>query len=108
MSKVIAEISVVPLGTQTPSVSKYVASALKILEKERNIKYQLTAMGTIIEADSLNELLNLAKKMHEAVFNEGVKRVVTTIKIDDRRDKKLTIEGKTKSVKEKMSGISGG
>lgn len=105
MNKVIAEISVVPLGTKTPSVSKYVASALKILEKEKNIKYQLTAMGTIIEADSLDELLGVAKKMHEAVLSEGIKRVVTTIKIDERRDKKLTIEGKTKSVKEKLSGI---
>lgn len=101
----IMEISVVPLGTKTPSVSRYVADALKVLEREKNIKYQLTAMGTIIEADSLDELLDVAKKMHEATFAGGAQRVVTTIKIDERRDKDITIEGKTKSVKGKVSGI---
>jgi len=101
----IMEISVVPLGTKTPSVSRYVADALKVLEREKNIKYQLTSMGTIIEADSLDELLDVAKKMHETTFAGGAQRVVTTIKIDERRDKKLSIEGKIKSVKGKISGI---
>ena len=44
----IAEISVVPLGTKTPSVSQYVARAVKVLEQEKNIRYEMTAMGTII------------------------------------------------------------
>lgn len=98
----IIEISVIPLGTKTPSVSKYVADVLKILEKEKGIKYELTSMGTIIEGD-LERVLGLAKRMHEAVFDKEVLRVITTIKIDDRRDKPLSIEGKIKSVKEKLS-----
>jgi len=97
----IMEISVIPLGTKTPSVSKYVAEALKILEKEKDIKYELTSMGTIIEGD-LRKVLNLAKKMHEAVFDKEILRVATIIKIDDRRDKPLSIEGKIKSVQEKL------
>jgi len=97
----IMEISVIPLGTKTPSVSKYVAEALKILEKEKDIKYELTSMGTIIEGD-LRKVLNLAKKMHEAVFDKEILRVVTIIKIDDRRDKPLSMEGKIKSVQEKL------
>ena len=40
---------------------------------------------------------------HEAVFNEGAQRVSTSVKIDDRRDKKETLEEKVLSVKEKMS-----
>ena len=47
----IAEISVVPLGTKTPSVSRYVARAIKVLEKQKEVKYEITAMGTIIEGD---------------------------------------------------------
>jgi len=97
----IIEISVIPLGTKTPSVSKYVAEALKILEREKDIKYELTSMGTIIEGD-LRKVLNLAKKMHEAVFDKEILRVVTIIKIDDRRDTPLSIEGKIKSVQEKL------
>ena len=95
------DISVVPVGTGTPSVSAYVAGAVKILQKEPGIKYELTAMNTIIEGD-LEKLLALAQKMHRSVFDAGAKRVVTTIRIDERRDKPLTIEGKVKAVKDKL------
>ena len=98
----IMEISIVPLGTQTASVSVYVANSIKMLEKQKDIKYKLTSMGTIIEADSLNKLLNIANKMHNAMFKKNIKRVVTTIKIDDRKDKKLTINSKIKSVQRKL------
>jgi uncharacterized protein (TIGR00106 family) len=97
----IVEISVIPLGTKTPSVSRYVADALRILEKEKGIKYELTSMGTIIEGD-LDKVLDLAKKMHEAVFDKEILRAVTIIKIDDRRDKPLSMEGKIKSVQDKL------
>ena len=92
------EINIIPLGTKTPSVSKYIADALRVLGKEKNIIYELTAMGTIVETDSLDLLLTLAKKMHQAVLSGKINRVVTTIKIDDRKDKKISIEEKVSSV----------
>lgn len=98
----VMEISIVPLGTGSSSVSKYVAEALKILGKQKGLNYRLTSMGTIVEGNSLDELLDLAKRMHRAVLNKGINRIVTNITIDDRRDKKLTIEGKMKSVVDKM------
>jgi len=94
----IMEINIIPLGTKTPSVSKYIADALRVLGKEKNIIYELTAMGTIVETDSLDLLLTLAKKMHRAVLSGKINRVVTTIKIDDRKDKKISIEEKVGSV----------
>ena len=94
----IMEINIIPLGTKTPSVSKYIADALRVLGKEKNIIYELTAMGTIVETDSLDLLLTLAKKMHQAVLSGKINRVVTTIKIDDRKDKKISIEEKVSSV----------
>ena len=97
----IVEVSVVPLGTRTPSVSQYVARAIKIVEQEKDIRYALTPMGTIMEGD-LDRILTVAKKMHETVFDEDIARVVTTIKIDDRRDKPQTMNGKLESVKEKL------
>lgn len=100
----IMEISIIPIGTKTASVSRYVAEAVKVLKKEKGIKYTLVSMGTIIEADSVERLLEIAGKMHRIVFCKEVKRVVTTIKIDERKDKKLTMEGKIKSVKQKMMG----
>ena len=98
---VLVEISVIPLGTSTPSVSQYIARAVKVLEGEKDIKYELTAMGTIIEGD-LERILTLARKMHEAVFNAGIMRLVTTIKIDDRRDKTSSISIKIEELKRKL------
>ena len=98
----IMEIAIVPVGTKTASVSKYIASSIEILKKEKSIKYKLTSMGTIIEADSVERLLGIATKMHNRVLNHRVKRVVTTVKIDDRKDKKLTMAKKIKSVERKL------
>ena len=99
----IIDISVVPVGTGKTSVSEYVAGAVKLLKEEPGIRYELTAMNTIIEGD-LGKLLDLARRMHNSAFDAGAKRVVTTIRIDERRDKPLTMEGKIKAVKEKLGG----
>jgi len=39
----IMEINIIPLGTETPSVSKYIAQAVKVL-KEKGTKYELTSL----------------------------------------------------------------
>lgn len=97
----IAEVSVVPLGTGSPSVSQYVARAVKVLQQQKDIKYETTAMGTIVEGD-LDTILTVVKKMHEAVFGEDVVRVVTTVKIDDRRDKPQGMRDKVASLRERL------
>ncbi|HEU65297.1 MAG TPA: MTH1187 family thiamine-binding protein [Chloroflexi bacterium] len=97
----IAEVSVVPLGTKTASVSQYVARAVKVLEHEKGIEYEITPMGTIIEGD-LDKILAVVKKMHEGTFGEGVARVVTAVKIDDRRDKVQGMMEKVDSLKRKL------
>ena len=97
----MAEVTVVPLGTKTPSVSQYVAMAVKVLEREKDLKYETTAMGTIIEGD-LGRILAVVRKMHEGVFAEGVTRVITTLKIDDRRDKAQSMKEKLDSLKKKL------
>ncbi len=99
----IVEVSVVPIGTGSPSISEYVVQAVKVLQNEKDLKYELTGMGTIIEGD-LERLLTLVRKMHQAVFDGGATRVVTTVKIDERRDKASTISSKVESVKRKIGG----
>ncbi len=95
-------VTIAPLGTATPSVSRYVAGVERIL-RSTTLKHQLTAMGTIIEGD-LDEILAVIRKMHEHPFTQGAVRVSTLIKIDDRRDKEHTIAGKMRSVEEKLGG----
>ncbi|OGP87561.1 MAG: hypothetical protein A2156_15150 [Deltaproteobacteria bacterium RBG_16_48_10] len=97
----ILEISVVPIGIEGSSLSSYVADCLRILKKE-NIRYELTAMGTNLEGN-LKDLMRIALKMHEVPFKKGVPRVLTTLKIDDRRDKQGTLTGKKKAVQNKLN-----
>ena len=67
----------------------------------RCLPSQLTSMGTIVEGN-LDEILALTKRMHETPFLKGIDRVVTTIRIDDRRDRKATSSGKIGSVTGKL------
>ena len=97
----IVQVSIVPLGTKTTSLSKYVAGCLKVLQKQKSVAFRLTPMGTVLEGD-LDKVLSVVMKMHESVFEEGVQRVVTIVNIDDRRDKKATMESKVSSVESKL------
>ncbi len=97
----LVKVSVIPLGTGTPSVSRYVARAVEVLQDEGDINYELTAMGTIMEGD-LDRLLAVVRKMHEAVFEAGAMRAVTIVEIDDRRDKISSLSGKLESLKRQL------
>ena len=98
---VIAEASIIPIGTKTPSVSKYIARAIEVLRQEKGINYKLTAMGTLIEGE-LEKVLEVIGNMHRSLFDQEVKRVITNIKFDDRSDKTLTMDYKVKSVIKKL------
>lgn len=96
----ILELTLVPIGTGSTSVSGYVAQASKIL-KDSGIKHQLNPMGTVLEGEP-DELFDLVRKMQEEVFNTGAIRVYSVIKMDDRRDKEGHMEQKIKSVEDKL------
>lgn len=95
----IVEVSVVPVGTADTSLSAYVAGAVDVLQAS-GLSYELTAMGTILYGD-LDRILEIVRAMHESCFQRGVHRVLTQIKIDDRRDRASTPQDKVRSVLEK-------
>ena len=98
----VAQVTVVPVGTASPSISRHVVHCLDVLE-ETGLKYELNPMGTVVEGD-LREVLDAVASMHESAFGDDVARVITCIAIDDRRDKTLTMAGKLASVREKRGG----
>lgn len=100
----IVDVTVIPIGTESPSVSSYVADLHRILkeyEEKGKIRFQLTPMNTIIEGD-LPVLFQVIQDIHESPFQQGIKRVATNIRIDDRRDKETTMEGKLSSVQRRL------
>ncbi|WP_070120675.1 MTH1187 family thiamine-binding protein [Bacillus marinisedimentorum] len=100
----IADVTVIPIGTETPSVSEYVADLQKILkqyEAEGKISFRLTPMNTLIEGE-LSTLFEVIQSIHEAPFQKGIKRVATNIRIDDRRDKASSMTSKLESVENRL------
>lgn len=96
----IVEFTIVPLGTGDTSISAYVADCHKVLRASK-LNYELTAMGTIVEGE-LDEIMAVIMRMHEVPFANKAKRVSTTIKIDDRRDKTASMNKKVEAVTDKL------
>jgi uncharacterized protein (TIGR00106 family) len=99
----IVDITIIPIGTETPSVSEYVAEIQKVLHQNKDkVNYQLTPMSTLIEGE-LSDLFHVIQQLHEVPFSNGIQRVATNIRIDDRRDKKSTMSGKLEAVQARMN-----
>jgi len=98
-----AEISIVPVGTGSTSISKEVAAAFEAIRKTKDIKtIKLTAMVNQIEARNMRAILNAIEAAHQAVKSTGAKRIVSTIRIAERLDASRTLEDDVESVNEKL------
>ncbi|WKT57417.1 MTH1187 family thiamine-binding protein [Candidatus Nitrosotenuis chungbukensis] len=93
-----AEISIYPIGTDSTSVSIYVARAIEAIADFKDVKYKITPMGTVLESDRIERIFEATKIMTDAVHRMGVKRVEVILKIDSRSDKNQTIDSKVDSV----------
>lgn len=98
----IVEVTIVPVGTGSTGISQFVAGCLKVVREEKGLRYQLTPMSTVIEGE-LESIFAVIRKMHEQPFVSGAERVLTTVRVDDRRDKKSTMDGKVASVEKKLA-----
>ena len=96
----IMQIVVLPRGSEGTGISAYVAEIHKYL-KTQKLPHQLHDMGTLVEGKT-SQLWALARKLHEIPFKKGIKRVYTIMHIDDRRDKKVSLGDKVKSVQKKL------
>jgi len=90
------QITIVPVGTGKPGVGDYVAEIEQYL-RNRGVEHSLHDMGTIIVGAS-DELFALAKELHQIPFTQGAERVVTSITLDERTDKRVGLGDKQRSV----------
>ena len=102
--KVFAEISIIPLGknhstdAMHTSISREIAFAFKAIKSIRGVKVNLHAMGTEIEANNLQDVLKSVEIAHKAMKDIGVKRIISTIRIDERLDKTETLDDRVNPV----------
>ena len=93
-----AEISIYPIGTDSTSISIYIARAIEAIGDFKEIRYQLTPMGTVLESDKIEKIFEASKIIMDTVHRMGVKRVEVILKIDSRTDKNQAIESKVNAV----------
>ena len=94
---IISQLSIAPIGKEV-SVSKYVKKVIEVIEKY-DVKSETNAMATVIETQNLETLFKIVQEAHMAMVNSGAQRVITELKIDDRRDKNATIDTKLNAIK---------
>ena len=97
----IAAVSISPMGVGL-SVSEYVAAAIEVLAAQDRVVWQLDSMFTTLEGEP-EDLFEVIQAMQEAVFAAGAERVGTVIKMDDRRDRSVSMADKIASVEAKRA-----
>ena len=93
---VVAEVTIVPVGTGEPGVSEYVKAAAEALENT-GLKCTLNPMGTTVEAGSAEEIFTALSAAREAAFEMGTERVYVVLKMDERRDEDHSAEDMVRS-----------
>lgn len=83
------------------SISPYVSKVIKMIH-ESGVTYQLTAMGTIIETETLPEALAIVQQSYD-ILEPNCDRVYASLKFDIRKGKSKCLTQKIKSV-EKIIG----
>lgn len=94
---IIAQLSISPVGKGI-HLSSYVKEVVQTLQKEP-VTIETNAMCTVIEAETMEILLQAVKKAHESVFKKGANRVITELKIDHRIDKRASLSSKIEAIK---------
>ena len=98
-----AEISIIPITTSgDTSMSKEIALVYNAINQIQGLKTVLTAMGTQIESNELDNILKAIKISHTTLRNIGIERILSSIRIDERPDNSNTLDGKINSVKIKI------
>lgn len=88
-------------GSKNGEVKEKYFDIVKNNIETSGFKYIQTPMSTVIEGD-LDAVLKLVRKIQEDIISAGYGRTYSIIKIDDRRDKKGTMEQKLNSVNSKL------
>ena len=83
-------------------MSKEIASVFDAIRKIKDMKTVLTAMGTQIETNDFGNILKAIEVTISLFDQRGAKRIITTIRIDERLDKSVSLEKKIESVIEKL------
>ena len=93
-----ADLTVIALGRPDASASEYIAEIQRRLRAQDRVRFRMHAMGTSLEG-STADILAIVGELHAVPFEQGIERVYTVLKLDERRDRPdQTLDDKVASV----------
>ena len=97
-----ADLTVLALGRSDVSASGYIAEIQRRLGAQERVRFRMHAMGTSLEG-SVEDILAVVAQLHAVPFGQGVPRVYTVLKLDERRDRPdQTLDDKMQSVEKRL------
>jgi len=100
---VLLEFAIFPTD-KGDSVSKQVSKVIDLI-RESGVNYQLTAMGTLIETDTLPEALAIVNRSYD-VLAEDSERIYTTMNIDIQKGKNNRLKSKVEAIENKIGQVN--
>ena len=91
----LLEFSIFPTDVGE-SKSAYVGRIIDMIDQS-GLSYKLTPMSTVVEGESIEEVLDIIKKAYE-VLEPDCNRVYSSLKLDIRKGKKGALTQKIASV----------
>src|SRR5918993_901240 len=93
-----ADLTVLALGRKDLSASEYIAEIQRRLRNQDRVRFKMHAMGTSLEGTT-EDILAVVGELHAVPFEQGIPRVYTVLKLDERRDRPdQTLDDKVRAV----------
>jgi len=86
------------------SVSPYVSRIIEMI-RESGTTYQLTAMGTIVETETVDQALEIVKKSYALLENDS-DRIYSSLTFDIQKGKQNRLESKIKSIETNIGKVN--
>ena len=97
-----ADLTVITVGREGASGGDVMAEIHRRLERQDAVRFQMHAMGTSLEGTT-EDILAVVAELHAVPFEQGVPRVYTVLKLDERRDRpEQTLDDKVRAVEERL------
>jgi uncharacterized protein (TIGR00106 family) len=97
-----ADLTVLALGRPDVSAGEYIAAIQRRLAAQDRVRYRMHAMGTALEGTT-DDILAIVGELHAVPFDQGIPRVYTVLKLDERRDRPdQTLDDKVRSVEQRL------
>lgn len=100
---VLLEFAIFPTD-KGDSVSQDVSKVIEMI-RDSGVPYQLTAMGTLIETQTLPEALNIINRSYE-ILGENSNRVYSTMSMDIQKNKHNRLKTKVDAIENKIGSVN--